>query len=232
MNSYVEIVFLHNLLIHSISLTFANIFSRKIMSNLHFLQIIFFVTLLPSILFLENDSWIWIHEIILFLFLFHNREHTYLIFVGNRILFQLFFYLLFEGTIQHNQFFPFEYTRLFICDFILLFLYISLLLKAKYALSEKDFICTFIFNHKKYKGYIDSGNFATHKGLPIIFMKETLYNQISTSPILLEIQTIQNENIIEVKNTIIKINHKSIEVLCASMKDCTYDAILNMKGIL
>lgn len=232
MNSYVEIAFIHNLLIHSISLTLANIFSRKVMSITTFICIVFTITFLPSFLFLKTDSWIWIHEICVFIFLFKDRTHTYLIFVGNRILFHIFYYLFIQGSIQHLQFFPFEYPLLFVFDFILLFLYLSLLVKAKYILSEKDFICSFYLNHKKYKGYIDSGNLATHKGLPIIFIQENIYHQIKSKPILLDIQTIQDENYIQAKHTFIKINNKKVEVYCAQAKNCTYDAILNMKGIL
>ena len=232
MNSYVEIAFIHNLLIHSIALTLANIFSRKVMSMTTFIFIVFTITFLPSFLFLNIDSWIWIHEICIFIFLFKDRTHTYLIFVGNRILFHILYYLLIEGSIQHLQFFPFEYPLLFIFDFILLFLYLSLLVKAKYRLSEKDFLCSFYLNHKKYKGYIDSGNLATYEGLPIIFIQENIYHQIESKPILLDIQTIQDENTIQAKHTFIKINNKTIEVYCAQVKNCTYDAILNMKGIL
>lgn len=232
MNSYVEIVFIHNLLIHSIALTLANIFSRKVMSKKYFIFTALSITFLPSFLFLENDSWIWIHEIFIFLFLFKNRTHTYLIFVGNRILFHITYYLFFEGTIKHLQFFPFEYVPLFFFDLVLFILYMSLLVKAKYTLSEKDFICSFYLNNKRYQGYIDSGNLATYKGLPIIFMKENIYQQIESIPILMEIQTIQDENHIQAKKTVIKINNKMIEVYCAKVNACPYDAILNMKGIL
>lgn len=232
MNSYVEIAFIHNLLIHSIALTLANIFSRKVMPKQTFIFTVLLTTLLPSFLFLENDSWIWIHEIFIFVFLFKDRTHTYLIFVGNRILFHITYYLLIEGSIQHLQFFPFEYGLLFIFDFILFVFYLSLLVKAKYTLSEKDFMCLFYLNNKKYKGYIDSGNLATYKGLPIIFIQEKIYQQINSRSILLNIQTIQDENYIQAKQTIIKINNKTIKVYCAQVKNCTYDAILNMKGIL
>lgn len=231
MESYIEVVFIHNCLIHSISLTIANIFSRKVMSNLRFIQIVLCITLLPSILFLENNSWILMNEMICFL-LFHNQIHTYFIFIGNRMLFQLIYFLLFEGTIQHLIFFPFTYSLLFICDFILFILYISLLIKAKYIVSEKDFICNFYILNKKYKGYIDSGNFATYQNIPIIFVKENIYEQIQCNPIFIHIQTIQDENQLEVKKTQIKMNHKTIEVLCGKGNISTYDAILNMKGIL
>ena len=232
MESYIEIVLIHNLLIHSIALTIANIFSRKVMSNVQFVSIVLLITFLPSFLFLENDSWIWINEIFVFLVLFHNRTHTYLIFTGNRILFQLLFYFNFEGTIKHLLFFPFEYKTLFIFDFIILFLYMSLLIKTKYILSEKDFLCTFYLNKKKYKGYIDSGNFATFKGKPIIFIKENIYNQIQSIPIIIDIQTVQQDNQIEAKYTNIQMNHKNIEVYCSKVNNCSYDAILNMKGII
>ena len=232
MESYVEIVFIHNLLIHSIALTIANIFSKKGMSSIHFMKIILLITFLPSFLFLENNSWIWINEILVFIFLFNNRTHSYLIFIGTRIIFHFFFYFFFEGTIKHLIFFPFTYSSLFLFDTILLFFYISLLLKAKYILSERDFLCTFHLNHKKYKGYIDSGNFASYKGIPIIFIKEKLYEQIQSSPIIIDVLTVQNENQVQAKKTEIQINNKTIEVYCAEVKDCTYDAILNMKGIL
>ena len=232
MESYVEIVFVHNLLIHSIALTLANIFSRKVMSKHSFIIRVLFITFLPSFLFLKQDSWIWIHEIFLFLVLFHNRTHTYILFVGNRLLFHFIYYLFFEGTIQHLQFFPFEYQSLFITDFIVLFLYMSLLIKAKYTLSENDFMCPFYFNHKKYKGYIDSGNFATYHGIPIIFMKEEIYEQIQSEPIIIDIQTIQSDHETEAKQTCIQINHKEIDVFCAKAIECPYDAILNMKGII
>ncbi len=233
MESYVEIVFIHNLLIHAVSLTLSNIFSRKTMSKNHFLYILLLSTFLPSFLFLENDSWIWILEIFIFIFCFYNRTHSYLIFVGNRLLFLLIYYFFFEGTIKHHLFFPFSYSALFVFDFIVFFLYISLLMKGKFYLSENDFTCIFYLNNKKYKGFIDSGNFATYQSLPIIFIQDNIFNEIQSKCISVEIETMNHDSEIQAKETMITINKKIIRVLCTPlMRKCNYDAILNMKGIL
>lgn len=233
MESYVEVTFIHNLLIHSFSLTLSNVFSRKVMSKQHFLTILFMTTTLPCFLFVESKTWIWINEIFLFLFLFKNRNHTYLIFVGFRFLFHLFYYFFFEGTIYQLQFFVFNSKQVLFFDSLLLILYISVCCKLKYVFSEKDFVVKFKLKDKKYNGYLDSGNLATYQNIPIIFINEKIYESINDKMIYFNIQTISQCNKIEGKYTQIEMNHKKINVICAPMNhEYQYDAILNMKGIL
>ena len=117
MESYVEITFMHNLLISAFSLTSSLVLSRKPMNRSHFWKILLMVTILPSFLFCENSmTWIWLNEIIMFLFLFKERNHTYLLFVTFRLLFHLIYYMLFEGVIYHLQFFVSDIFMVFLAD--------------------------------------------------------------------------------------------------------------------
>ena len=233
MDSYVELTFIHNLLVHSISLTCACIYSRKIISHYKFICIILLTTLLPSFLFIENSTtFIWINEILLFLFQFKFLSSTYLCYVGCRFIFHIIFYLLFDGTIYHLQFFIFD-EKVLIFDIFVFIFYLSILLKIKYSMSEKEFIYPFILNHQNYLGYMDSGNFATYEHIPIIFIKEFIYHSLIHPAQEIFIETIQNTSCIEIKKIEIIINHKKQVVYCSPYdNDNTYDALLNMKGIL
>ncbi|MGN1344756.1 MAG: hypothetical protein ACI4U3_09255 [Traorella sp.] len=233
MESYIEITFLHNLLIHALSLTLSIIYSRKCMSKHRFFLIIGLLTSIQSFFFFDKMIYIiWLNEMIIFLFLFNYYISTYLLFIGWRFVFHGFYYLFFSGTIYHHQFFIFD-EKVLLFDLIVLILYISLLLKAKYHLSEYDFIYQFVLNHKKYQGYVDSGNLATYQNIPIIFIKDHIYQDLTNKKETLLIETIQNQNIIECKKAEIKIHHQKKIVYCSPISnDYDYDALLNMKGLL
>lgn len=233
MESYVEVSFIHNLLIHALSLTLSNVLSRKVMSNQRFIGIVLMVSLLPSFLFIEFELWIWIHEMILFLLFFNKRNHTYFIFIGLRFSIHLFYYFMFEGTIYHLQFFVFEIGPVFLFDLFVLVMYLSILMKAKYHISENDFIYSFTLNDKTYKGYVDTGNLATFNNIPIIFIKQSIYEQLCCEFVFVPIQTIREIDDVEGKITHIIMNHKTIKVIICPMNvPYPYDALLNMKGIL
>ena len=130
MESYIECTLLHNLFIHSFALTLSNIYSKKYMSLKRFIIIILCTTLLPSFLFIPYSSTIiWINEIFIY-FLFKYRTSTYIYYIGFRLLFILFFYFLFKGTIYHHQFYIFDNYSLYF-DLILIIPYLSILLKTK-----------------------------------------------------------------------------------------------------
>ncbi|WP_294562791.1 hypothetical protein [uncultured Traorella sp.] len=234
MESYVEITFMHNLLISAFSLTSSLVLSRKPMNRSHFWKILLMVTILPSFLFCENSmTWIWLNEIIMFLFLFKERNHTYLLFVTFRLLFHLIYYMLFEGVIYHLQFFVSDIFMVFLADMVVGFFYLILLSKGRYHLSERDFLYCFEMNHKKYRGYVDSGNLATYRSLPIIFVKRSIYETIKAPATLILIeQVVGIEEVEGIKSEII-MNRKKIQVICCPLEgDYPYDALLNMKGIL
>ena len=232
MESYLELTFIHNLLIHSFSLTLSNIYSKKRIPKKHFIIILLCTTLLPSFLFIPYSSTIiWINEIILFL-LFKYLISTYFYYIGFRVIFIIFFYLLFNGTVYHNQFFLFDHTVLYF-DCILFILYLSVLCKFKYLILEKEFVYPFVLNNKRYIGFMDSGNQATYHQVPIIFIKENIYNKLNESVENIEIETVNGINTIEVIKQRIDINSNKMNVYCAKLtNDFEYDALLNMKGIL
>lgn len=232
MESYIELTLLHNLFIHCFSLSLSNIYSKKYMSKKLYWIIIISTTLLPSILFIPYSSTIiWVNEILIFV-LFKYRITTYIYYVGFRLLFIIFFYSLFNGTIYHNQFFLFNLNALYF-DFILLIPYISLLTKVKFNIIENDFIYPFKLNNKKYIGYMDSGNQATFDHIPIIFIKENIFNQLNCKKIWIDIETIHGINQIETMKQEIVINSHKITVYCSKISnDFEYDALLNMKGLL
>ena len=234
MESYVEFTFMHNLLISAFSLTCSLVLSRKPMHRIHFWKIILMVTVLPSFLFCEKSmTWIWLNEILMFLMLFQKRNHTYLLFITFRFLFHFIYYMLFEGVIYHLQFFVSDEPMIFVADIVLLFLYLILLLKGRYILSEKDFLYHFEMNHKRYTGYVDSGNLATYESFPIIFVKRSIYETIQAPSSFIQIEQITGvEKIQGIKGEII-MNHKRIKVVCCPLEeDYPYDALLNLKGIL
>ena len=232
MESYIELTFLHNIFIHSFSLSLSNIYSKRYMSKKLFVLIILVTTLLPSILYIPYSSTIiWINEILIFL-LFKNRISTYIYYVGFRLLFIILFYFIFNGTIYHNQYFLFDISALYF-DLILLILYISILCKIKYKIIENDFIYPFKLNNKKYIGYMDTGNQATYEHIPVIFLKESIFNQLDNNKILIDIETINGTNKVETIKQDITINSHKITVYCSKISnDFEYDALLNLKGLL
>ena len=232
MESYLELTFIHNLFIHSFSLTLSNIYSKKRISKKRFIVIILCTTLLQSFLFIPFSSTIiWINEIVIF-FLFKYLLSTYFYYVGFRLIFVILYYLLFDGTIYHNQYFIFDNSTLYF-DCLLFVLYLSVLYKLKYIILEKEFIYPFVLNHNKYVGFMDSGNQATYNYIPIIFIKENIYNKLNSSIEMIDIETVSGMNTIEVIKSVIEINSNKIEVYCSKLdNDFKYDALLNMKGIL
>ena len=234
MESYVEFTLMHNILISAFSLTCALIFSRKPMNKAQFWAILLMVTILPSFLFCEHStSWIWVNEIVMFLFLFKNRNHTYLLFVAFRFLFHLTYYLFFEGTIFHLQFFVSEEGSIFVADLMIFLIYLIILSKGKYHLSQKDFLYEFEMDHQSYLGYVDSGNLATYESIPIIFVKRSIFESICAPSLSLVIEHISGKEEIQGIKSEMILNHKKIEVICCPLdNDYPYDALLNMKGIL
>lgn len=234
MESYVEVSFMHNSLICACSLTCAIMLSKKPMSRQHFLKIILMTTLLPSFLFIEgSDMWIGVNEIMMFMLFFQHRSHTYLLFASFRFFFHLIYYLLFQGTICHLQFFIFDEYGVLCADLIVLIGYLALLLKGRYEWSQKDFLYPFELDHHQYLGYLDSGNLATYDSLPIIFVKESIYTALPNKPLYFWIEHVNGqEEVCGVRSEVI-LNHKKIKVICCPLSnDYPYDALLNMKGIL
>lgn len=233
-NSYVELTFIHNYLINCISLTCSCILSKRNYSISKFHQIIFILTFFASFIFTSNSEILcWILEIICLIIYFKDKTHTYLLFVGFRFLFILYYMTLFFGSVAHHQFFIFDEKNVLISDLILLFFYLILLCKAKYTLQEKDFIFPFILQHKKYIGYMDSGNLAYYHQFPIIFVTEKIFNQLNGEKILIEIQHVNNSEFVEGYYEEIIIDSKKSKVICCLIhQEFKYDALLNMKGIL
>lgn len=234
MESYVELTFMHNYLILCISLTLSCICTKRRFKTITFLQIPLLLTFFASFIFFEYSEYLMIAiEIFCFIQYFKYKIHTYVLFISFRLIFHFLYIILFFGSIKHHQFFIFDEISVMLSDLFLLFMYGVLLCKAKYKIQENDFVIPFILNQKKYIGYIDSGNLATYHQIPIIFVKDKIYQLLHGENILIEIENVNQSKWINGKQENIMIDHKSSRVICCLLEnDFKYDALLNMKGIL
>lgn len=234
MESYVEITLLHNLLILAFSLKLALIMTHKCFSNRKTVLICLSISTLSSFLFIEHSSWvIWVMEFLIFILAFYYYLSTYLVFIASRFLFHVLYMNLFFGTIYNHQYFVFEIKSVFLADMILLLIYKMMTHKAKYALCEHDFVVFFRLFHHTYKGYLDSGNLACYQTIPIIFVKDNLYEKFKTEPIYLDIDSVAQCEMLKGFPGEIIINRKKIKVICCRLSaQFPYDALLNMKGLL
>lgn len=233
MESYVEITFLHNILVLAVCLTLASLMTYQGMNKKRFFKILLMLTFFQSFVFLPVQSWVWINEIIVFLFFFKYRTHQYLLFIGFRFLFHLLYILCFDGTIYHCQFFVFDVQGVMSADLILAGFYFIVLFRGKTILAEKQFIREFEINHKKYRGYLDSGNLVTYETRPVIFLKREIYEQLNGNKVILPICHVSGESRVEGKKENMKIENKAVAVICCQIEDeYPYDALLNMKGMV
>lgn len=234
MESFVEVVFLHNYLFHALALSLSCIFSKRAFSRQQFHLVVFILTSFATFLFIDfSEQMMWFVEMMLFVLFFKNKRSTYCLFMSFRFLLNLICFLLLQGSILNHQFFSFEIFPLFLMDVVVLFFYFVLYKKWKYVYQEKDFVREFILEKKKYVGYLDSGNLASIDAIPLIFIREEIYENLSGKKRNIEIVTIHEESWIEGIEKEIKLDGKKCFVLCCPMHhEYPYDALLNMKGIL
>ena len=80
---------------------------------------------------------------------------------------------------------------------------------------------------------MDTGNQATYKQIPIIFIKENIFKQLNNPIEFVEIETVNGINIIETIKQEIIINSQKKSVYCAKISnEYEFDALLNLKGLL
>lgn len=234
MESYVELSFMHNYLINCFALTLSLILSKRRMSWKRKHGVLLILTASASFLFVEHSLfYVTLIELCIAFIYFSHRMKTYLLYISVRLLFHGAYLFFFFGTFCHYQFFIFDELPVIISDCFLLIIYFSIILKYKITLSQDDFIIDFILENKHYKGYLDSGNLCTYYLLPVIFIKEDIYEQLDGERVTLFIQQVASVCEVGGIEKMITIDSKTSKVICCPLQhDYPYDALLNMKGLL
>lgn len=116
---------------------------------------------------------------------------------------------------------------IFLCLFILSLIYFFIYY---YKTKIQDYKVTIIIKGQKYIGLIDTGNHASYKGYPIIFVNKSICTQHEIIDYI-EIRTLSGyKSIAIIKMNNIKINNRLIESIYAGiMENNEYDFILNNK---
>lgn len=165
---------------------------------------------------------------------FYYQLSTYFLALIIRFLAIFSFYKLFSGTIANYQYFPSIHLNIF--PFIVIFsiIFVSLLRKGNYRITQRNFLYELKINNEHALGYLDSGNSFMIQGMPVIFVNLKVYEAIGDADIIHSMMhTIGNDHITGGKITQIQIKGgekmKVVAVLCEEKFPMGANCLLNLR---
>lgn len=175
MDSYVEVSFLHTMLLILLSVWIAQYISLKPISDLRLLAYAFLQSLCLCFMWFSY-SWLLcvIIEALFFLIIFHYAKKTYLVALCIRALSMATCFVVYQGGFHNVTWFVPIQARIWPVWVTLIIVAIALRMKWKYYLAKTSCVYdTKIYTkHEtlRIKGYLDSGNLLTWQGVPVIFL--------------------------------------------------------------
>lgn len=228
MESYIEVSFIHNVMIIVLSQMMAGYLSlRPIPLKKQLLYAC-------SISFYGVVSWFinaWIGMILVdlfFLFLFYRYTlKTYLFALSFRILWYLTCIVCLEGSFHNGMYFPSIYSSILMFWVVLILLFLLLYQKWNVYMIQSSFVysCTIKKgnNDKKMKGYLDTGNLLIYESYPVIFMDKKYQSLfLDTTIKSIEMETMQSQSKIEVCEASIQLEYQKEQKVFICFKDQFY----------
>lgn len=184
MEVYIESILLQQILLHGICYISALIFINRFINKKDMMIYIILISLISFNIYLNFPS-IMIYLYIFIIHLFFYKKEVFFFYFSYMIAYHFFILIL----LKMNTYSTYQCGLLIIYQMndwlknsILLFIIVGLylihafLLKRNLALKQLFYPIEFTYQEKKYclTGYLDTGNLATYKGVPIIFIKAGL----------------------------------------------------------
>lgn len=235
LESYVEAAFILQFGILLISLQLTQAATLALLSMRQKLIYAFVVAFSGSFYFNEwQPVLILLIELCFLYSFFYYKLSTYFLALMVRFLIIFTFYKLFMGTIANYQYFPPIYLNILPFIFIISIVFVSLLRKGNYRITQRNFLYELKINNDTVLGYLDSGNSFTIQGMPVIFVNLKVYEAIGKADIVHSIMhTIGNDHITGGKITQIQINGgekmKVVAVLCEEKFPMGANCLLNLR---
>lgn len=187
MEVYIESILLLQLLVHGLCFLVALIFSNKLVDKkgiLLYLILISFISLnvlfkLPSTL---------VYGYLFMIHLFYFKKDGFIFYLSYMLFYQFFIFILLQinpySIYQDSLIIIYKWQHILLNTLLFSTLFIAYLihafvLKKQLVMTQLVYPVQFVYRGKAYnlKGYLDTGNKATYKGIPIIFIKEGIIDQ-------------------------------------------------------
>lgn len=235
MPSYIEITILLNFSIHYLSINLGCAFTSVILSRKTKLFYALMTSFFGSVLFFEGSlSVILFLEILFYLKYFYHHYEMYLAYLGIRLLHILSLMKILQGSVHNLLFFPNIHQKIGWILFIHSLILVCLSKKWRLLFSMRHYIYEVEINGLLLKGYLDSGNCAMHEGLPIVVVRQEVYDQLEEEESLdIKVHTITNKGIFKGKKVMFCFKScpsRPIFVIASEHLLLNVDCLLNMKG--
>lgn len=238
MEAYIEIALIHHLFLLFIIFKFIKIITLKRIKQ-QAINTYIILSILIACCFNKHAFLIWLlFEISACLFLFRNSIKVYFLMWGIRISVYLIIYLL--GEVSFHQgivFFNMNYNLylLFLCE-IITFIYLKT--NRCYQLVLRQFtyyVMIYTPTPISLKVYLDSGNFASYKQVPIMILDQKYEDRFkSCKSHKYYYHSINSDNLIDLYQCKISFNNEVSNVYVCfkslSLKN-NYEGLLNIKMI-
>lgn len=240
MEVYIESVLLQQILLHGICFLSALIFVNKLLIKKEIIIYLILISLISFNLYIKLPS-LFIYVILFFIHLLFYKKESILFYGSYMLSYHFFIFILLKinkySTFQYGLFMIYHFNHVWInmlCVSLIVLSYFihAFFLKRNLALKQLNYPVKFTYRGQSYqlKGYLDTGNKATYQGIPIIFMKTGIIQEVVCNTI--QIQTVSGENqlpIFYLRNVIIgNMIIAEVYVGITSHMDIDEDCLLNV----
>ena len=195
MEVYIEVILLQQWMIHGLSFLSALIFINRALNKQKGIVYLLLISFISFNIYLNfPNTYLYIYLFLIHLLLF--KGESLLFYFSYLLIYHVYLFVLLRlqvySTYQYGLLIIYRWTNLFPTLFFLLVIVLSYelhayFLKRKYVFNQLCYPVSFYYQQKHYQlsGYLDTGNLAHYKGIPIIFIKENILDLKETEQVMI-----------------------------------------------